>query len=100
MSSNTANPHMFINHATATGVAQTTCKWVNKALRFRAQELREDRILDEARASAGDVRRVCDMFGLTVKEHFATSRHLVIPTCRSKPRTPVEKVSIPLNDLR
>ncbi|WP_443166593.1 hypothetical protein [Nonomuraea sp. 10N515B] len=63
---NTANPHVFINHVIATGVAQTTYKWVNKVLGFRAQELREDRILDEVRASAGDLRRVCDMFGLTV----------------------------------
>ncbi|MEU6714996.1 hypothetical protein ABZ897_26325 [Nonomuraea sp. NPDC046802] len=39
---------------------------MNKVLGFHAQELREDRILDEIRASAGDLRRVCDMFGLTV----------------------------------
>ncbi|TMR94905.1 hypothetical protein [Nonomuraea basaltis] len=39
---------------------------MNKVLGFRAQELREDRILDEARGSVGDLRRVCDMFGLIV----------------------------------
>jgi hypothetical protein len=40
--------------------------WVNQTLGFRAQQLREDRILDEVRANAGDVRRICDLFGLTV----------------------------------
>jgi hypothetical protein len=70
---NTANPHVFINHMIATGVAQTTYAWVNKVLGFHAQELREDRILDEVRASAGDLRRVCDMFGLTV--NGCTSLH-------------------------
>lgn len=40
--------------------------WVNTTLGFRAQHLREDRILDEAHASDGDIRRICDLFGLTV----------------------------------
>jgi hypothetical protein len=31
-----------------------------------AQAIREDRILDEAIAT-GDVRRICDLFGLTVE---------------------------------
>jgi hypothetical protein len=34
--------------------------------------IREDRILDEAHASAGDLRRLCDLFGLSVK---AASRY-------------------------
>ena len=28
--------------------------------------MREDRILDEAHATGGDVRRICDLFGITV----------------------------------
>jgi hypothetical protein len=31
-----------------------------------AQAIREDRILYEARASGGDIRRICDLFGLSV----------------------------------
>ena len=31
------------------------------------QALREDRILHECHATGGDVRRICDLFGLTVE---------------------------------
>ena len=30
------------------------------------QAIRQDRILDEAHATAGDVRQVCDLFGLSI----------------------------------
>ncbi|MEU7860747.1 hypothetical protein [Nonomuraea sp. NPDC049141] len=63
---NSANPHVFINVSTAPETAEAHYKWVNKTLGITAQQLREDRILDEAHASAGDVRRICDLFGLTV----------------------------------
>jgi hypothetical protein len=32
----------------------------------KPQALREDRILQEIHASGGDIRRICDLFGLTV----------------------------------
>ncbi|WP_433436133.1 hypothetical protein [Nonomuraea sp. CA-141351] len=83
---NTANPHVFINHMIATGVAQTTSAWVNKALGFHAQKLREDRILDEVRASAGDLRRVCDMFGLTVNGALRYIKTLGHPDLREQPQ--------------
>ncbi|MBT2554540.1 hypothetical protein [Arthrobacter sp. ISL-5] len=31
-----------------------------------AQEAREDRILHELHATSGDLRRICDMFGLSI----------------------------------
>lgn len=31
------------------------------------RRIREDRVLDEARATRGDVRRLCDLFGLSIK---------------------------------
>ena len=39
--------------------------------------MREDRILHEARATGGDVRRICDLFGLTVE---AAVRYLPAPS--------------------
>jgi hypothetical protein len=38
--------------------------WIHSAL--SAQALREDRILHEIHATGGDVRRIADLFGLTV----------------------------------
>ncbi|TDB95673.1 hypothetical protein E1266_12330 [Actinomadura sp. 7K534] len=63
---NTANPHFFITVITARNTAEAHRKWVNNTLGFRAQDLRDDRILDEAHASNGDIRRIRDLFGLTV----------------------------------
>ncbi|WP_157376248.1 hypothetical protein [Amycolatopsis keratiniphila] len=33
---------------------------------MNAQAIRQDRILDEAHAGNGNVRRICDLFGLSV----------------------------------
>ncbi|GLI03346.1 hypothetical protein [Phytohabitans aurantiacus] len=41
-------------------------KWVSEKLGIPAQAIREDRILDEALASAGDARRISDLFGLSI----------------------------------
>jgi hypothetical protein len=61
-----ANPHVFIHSGTARRTTQTTYAWINKTLGMHAQALREDRIVDEVAATSGDVRRICDMFGLSV----------------------------------
>ncbi|MBD1540600.1 hypothetical protein HC749_20875 [Arthrobacter sp. S13_S34] len=60
------NPHLFINTQTAVRTAQVSHVWINSTLGFSAQALREDRILDEARATR-EIRRLCDLFGLSVK---------------------------------
>jgi hypothetical protein len=60
------NPHFFINIQTAVRTAQVSNVWINNTLGFSAQALREDRILDEAIATK-DIRRLVDLFGLSVK---------------------------------
>lgn len=63
---NTANPHLFIHYRNAnTTTAPTPC-WIRRRLGMAAQSIRQDRILDEAVATGGDVRRVCDFFGLSI----------------------------------
>jgi hypothetical protein len=42
-----------------------THSWVSRTIGASAQAIREDRILHEAQASNGDIRRLCDLFGLT-----------------------------------
>ena len=39
--------------------------WLHTTL--RPQSLREDRILSEIHATGGDIRRICDLFGLSVE---------------------------------
>jgi len=74
-----ANPHLLINRRTAPRLVAGghAFPWRESALRPRA--LREDRILHEIHATGGDVRRICDLFGLSVTgatRYLKTVQHL------------------------
>ena len=62
----TANPHLFIHLRTALGIGKVGTRWLGLKLGTAAKDIRTDRILDEVRATGGDIRRICDLFGLTV----------------------------------
>lgn len=62
----TANPYLFINQHTAVRTGQVSGYWISDTNRVPAQRMREDRILLESLATGGDVRRLTDLFGLTV----------------------------------
>jgi len=40
--------------------------WITNTLGMTTQAVREDRILNELHATGGDVRRICDLFGLSI----------------------------------
>jgi len=63
----TANPHVFLNHRNATRTERVGSRWLGLKIGMPVQTLREDRILHEALVTGGDVRRICDLFGLTVE---------------------------------
>jgi hypothetical protein len=62
-----ANPHLLINRRTAPRLVpgDHSFPWKDSAVRPRV--LREDRILHEIHATGGDVRRICDLFGLSIE---------------------------------
>ncbi|GAB4100825.1 hypothetical protein [Sinomonas halotolerans] len=62
----TTNPHLLVNKQTAVRTTPASNFWVNSRLGMSAQAVREDRILHEADAT-GDIRRLCDLFGLSVR---------------------------------
>jgi hypothetical protein len=62
----TVNPRLFINWYTAVRETPVSSPWISHTLGTSPQAVREDRILDEALATGGDIRRLCDLFGLTV----------------------------------
>jgi hypothetical protein len=72
---NTINPHLLINKANAGATNAPSSSWINNRLGISAQHLRQDRIIDEAIATDGDLRRICDFFGVTMAtaEHYATT---------------------------
>mgnify|MGYP001088851526 CR=1 FL=1 len=63
---NTANPHLLINRRTAPRLVTVGPSFPWKASPLRPRVLREDRILHEIHTTGGDVRRICDLFGLSV----------------------------------
>ncbi len=72
---NSVNPYFFIHYITAGTTNPVGPNWVNRNLGMSPHRIRQDRIVDEAHATAGDLRRICDFFGVTMAtaEHYATS---------------------------
>jgi len=68
-------PHLFINAYTAVRTSHISHLWINQTLGVSAQAIREDRILNEAIATGGDIRRLCDLFGLSVKAAERYNQH-------------------------
>lgn len=63
----TANPHVFINPSNCNRTTPVGGRWLTLVTGIPVHVMREDRILHEARATGGDVRRICDLFGLSVE---------------------------------
>lgn len=63
----TANPHLLISRRTAPRLVPVghSFPWIHSTLRPSA--LRQDRILHEIHATGGDVRRINDLFGLSIE---------------------------------
>lgn len=76
----TANPHLFIYYRTALRLDPVGARWLAIVLGTAARIIRTDRILDEVLAAGGDLRRICDLFGLSVK---AASRYTAYSTTRT-----------------
>lgn len=61
------NPHLFISRRSAPRLVPVGRQFPWKRTNLRPQALREDRILQEIHATGGDIRRICDLFGLSVQ---------------------------------
>ncbi|WP_211337496.1 site-specific integrase [Lentzea atacamensis] len=63
------NPYLFVHYRTGHRTTPVGLRWVWLTIGpgLSATALREDRILDEARVTGGDVRRICDLFGLSIQ---------------------------------
>lgn len=62
----TANPYLFLHQRNALRVTTPKPDWISLRLAGMAQIMREGRILDELLATGGDLRRLCDLFGLSI----------------------------------
>ena len=75
------NPHLFIHARSWTSTRPAASAWIAKQLGMSAQHIRLDRILDEAQATSGDVRALCDLFGMSIANaaRYATAIGQITP---------------------
>ena len=88
---NTANEHFFVHHRTAGRNELVTRRWIWLTVGpgLSAAAIREDRILNEAHATGGDMRRLTDLFGLSVN---AATRYTITVDHPDL----IEKIGVPL----
>ena len=60
------NPYVFLHVRNAGTVRHVSPQWIRKQLGMSGQAIRLDRIFDEAQATGGDARALCDLFGLSI----------------------------------
>jgi hypothetical protein len=60
------NPYLFLHVRNAGTARHVTPWWIRKQLGMSGQLIRLDRIFDEAQTTGGDLRALCDLFGLSV----------------------------------
>lgn len=65
----TTNLHLFVNVQTAFRTTPVGLPWTHRTLGIPGgvRAVRRDRILDEAIATRGDTRRLCDLFGISIQ---------------------------------
>lgn len=60
------NLYLFLHVRNAGTARHVTSWWIRKQLSMSPQSIRLDRIFDEAQATGGDLRALCDLFGLSI----------------------------------
>jgi hypothetical protein len=80
------NPYLFIHARNWTTTRPCTNWWIRKQLGTSGDRIRQDRILDEAHANGGDMRALCDLFGLSIT---GAARYASTVNQITDPRRPV-----------
>ena len=62
----TVNAHLFIHARNWTSTRQVTSEWISRQLGISAEHIRLDRIYQEVQATGGDIRALCDLFGMSI----------------------------------
>lgn len=85
----TANPHLFLTSRSAPGTNQAGERWVKLKIGppLTATMIREDRILHETNATAGDVKAMNQLFGLSVNALSRYTATLDHPDLMQRPPT-------------
>jgi len=84
-----ANPHLLVSRRTAPRLVPVGHSFPWKGITLRPQALREDRILHEIHATGGDIRRVCDLFGLSIEGATRYLKTIEHPDLAAQGKLPV-----------
>ncbi|MDR1151285.1 MAG: hypothetical protein LBK72_02195 [Bifidobacteriaceae bacterium] len=84
---NSLNPHLFVSTRTGPRLAPVGRQFPWSKTNLRPQALREDRIVAEIIATEGDVRQICELFGLTIESAARYLRVLDPPAPDTRDRT-------------
>jgi hypothetical protein len=84
------NPYVFLHVRNAGTARHVSPQWIRQQLGMSGQAIRLDRIFDEAQATGGDIRALCDLFGLSIGgayRYTSVLDHIDYPE-RTGPREP------------
>jgi len=82
-----ANPYLIVSRRTAGRLSAPGRNYPWIMLELRPQALREDRLLAETHATGGDIKRICDLFGMSVAGATRYTTTIEHPDLRSAPET-------------
>ena len=60
------NVHLFIHARNWKTIRPVTSAWIGQQLAISAEHIRLDRIYQEVEATGGDIRALCDLFGMSI----------------------------------
>ena len=83
------NPYLFLHVRNAGTARHVTPYWIRQQLGMSGQSIRLDRIFDEAQATGGDLRALCDLFGLSIAgayRYTSVLDHVEYPPRQPGPR--------------
>lgn len=67
------NPYLLLHARNAGTLRAVTPWWVRHQLPIAGQRIRQDRILAQADATGGDIRALCDLFGISIASAYRHS---------------------------
>jgi hypothetical protein len=74
------NPYLFLHVRNAGTLRPVTPWWIRHQIPVSGQHIRQDRILIEADATGGDIRALCDLFGISIASAYRYSANATTDT--------------------
>ena len=84
----TVNAHLFKHARNWTSTRPVTAAWISHQLGISAEHIRLDRIYQEVEATGGDIRALCDLFGMSIANAArwaATASPAAVPAAGYRP---------------